>query len=132
MNPILLQPFGVSYLKFEFVSMIFIVGLPNPINYIDIILVAEGRLTKIAHFIPTYITMIAYEIVELIMRDIFGHLIIDYEIISDRDHKFMSETIFILCGTKIKLSIAYHHGTDGQIKHTKIILEDIVQISVGK
>ena len=72
-DPGLLQPLGVSNLKFESISMDFIVGLPKTQNNFDSIMVVVDRLTKIAHFIPTVTTVTAYEIGELFMREIFKH-----------------------------------------------------------
>ena len=90
-NPGLLQPLSVPNLKFESVSMDFIVGLPKTRSNFDSIMVVVVRVTKIAHFIPTVTTVTAYRIVELFMREIFRHHGIPREIISDRDRKFVSE-----------------------------------------
>ena len=134
-SPGLLQPLGVPNLKFESVSMDFIVGLPKTRSNFDSIMMVVDRLTKIAHFIPTATTVTAYGVAELFMREIFRHHGIPHEIISDRDCKFVSEfwtTLFKLCGTKIKLSTAYHHETDGQTEHTNRTLEDMLRMYVGK
>ena len=134
-DPGLLQPLGVPNLKFESISMDFIVGLPKTQNNFDSIMVVVDRLTKIAHFIPTVTTVTAYEVAELFMREIFKHHGIPREIISDRDRKFMSEfwtTLFKLCGIKIKLSSAYHLEMDGQTERTNKILEDMLRMYVGK
>ena len=98
-------------------------------------MVVVDRLTKIAHFIPIATTVIAYGVAELFMREIFRHHRIPREIISDRDRKFVSEfwtTLFKLCGTKIKLSTAYHPEIDGQTEHTNRILKDMLRMYVGK
>ena len=41
-------------------------------------------------------------------------------------------TLFKLCGTKIKLSIAYDYVTGGQTKRTNITFEDMLMMYVGK
>jgi hypothetical protein len=54
-----------------------------------------------------------------------------FEIVSNMDKKFISEfwtTLFELCGTKIKLSIAYYRLT----KKTNRTLEDMLRMHVGK
>jgi hypothetical protein len=69
------------------------------------------------------------------MREIFKHHGIPREIISDGDRKFVSEfwtILFKLCGTKIKLSTAYHPETDGQTKRTNRTLEDMLRMYLGK
>lgn len=134
-SPGFLQPLSVPNLKFESVSMDFIVGLPKTRSNFDSIMVVVDRLTKIAHFIPTVTTVTAYGVAELFMREIFKHHGIPREIISDRDRKFVSEfwtTLFKLCGTKIKLSTAYHPESDGQTERTNRTLEDMLRMYVGK
>ena len=87
----LLQPLGIPNLKFESISMNFIVRLPKIQNNFDSIMVVVNRLIKNTHFIPTVSTVIAYGVAELFMREIFKHHRIPREIISDRDRKFVSE-----------------------------------------
>ena len=48
------------------------------------------RLIKIVYFIPTIIIIFAYGIAKLLIREIFRHHGILRKIISDRDHKFVS------------------------------------------
>lgn len=40
--------------------------------------------------------------------------------------------LYKLCGTKIKLSIAYHIETDGQTERTNNFFEDMLKIYVSK
>lgn len=57
------------------------------------------------------------------------------EIISDRDPKFLSEfgtTLNKMCGTKIKLSMAYHPKTNGQTEQTNRTIEYMLRIYVEK
>ena len=131
----LLQPLGVSNLKFKSIIMDFIVELPKTQSNFDSIMVVVDRLTKIAYFISTVTTVTAYGVAELFIREIFRHHGIPREIISDRDCKFESEfwtTLFKLCGTKIKLSTAYHPKTDGQTESTNRTLKDMLRMYVGK
>ena len=71
--------------------MDFIVGLLKTQNNFDSIMVVVDRLTKIAHFIPTVTIITTYGVAELFMREIFKYHGIPQEIISDRDHKIVSE-----------------------------------------
>ena len=134
-DPGLLQPLGVPNLKFESINMNFIVSLPKMESKFDSIMVVVDMLTKIAHFIPTVTTITAYGVVEFFMRKMLKHHEIPRNFISDRDWKFLSEfltTLFKLCGTKIKLSIAYHHESNGQTEWTNITLEDMLRRCVCK
>jgi hypothetical protein len=115
--------------------MDFIVGLPKTQAGFDSILVVVDWLTKIAHFIPTVATVTASGVAALFMRNIFKFHGMPSEIINDRDCKFVSEfwtTLFKMCGTKIKLSTAYHPETDGQTERTNRTLEDMLRMYVGK
>ena len=67
----MLQPLVVPNLKYEPVSMDFIVRLPKTQNNFDSIMVVVDRLIKIAHFIPTVNTVTAYGVAKLFMREIF-------------------------------------------------------------
>lgn len=87
----LLQQLDVPNLKFKSFSMDFIIGLPKIQNNFDYIMMVMDRLTKIAYFIPTVITIIIYGVIELFMSEIFRHHDIPCEIMNDRDYKFMSE-----------------------------------------
>jgi hypothetical protein len=134
-NPGLLQSLGVSNLKFESIRMDFIVGLPKTQVRFDSIFVVVDQLTKIAHFIPTILIVTASRVAELFMRNVFKFHGMPSEIISDRDCKFVSEfwtILFKMCGTKIKLSTAYHPETDGQTERTNRTLEDMLRMYVGK
>jgi hypothetical protein len=131
----LLQPLGIPNLKFESISMDFIVGLPKTQAGYDSILVVVDRLTKIAHFIPMVSTVTASGVAELFMRNVLKFHGMPSEIISDRDRKFVSEfwtTLFKMCGTKIKMSTAYHPKIDGQTERTNRTLEDMLRMYVGK
>ena len=72
-DPWSLQPLGVPNLKFESISIDFIVGLPRIQSNFDGIMVVVERLTKIARLIPTITIIIAYGVAELFMRDICKH-----------------------------------------------------------
>jgi hypothetical protein len=69
------------------------------------------------------------------MRNVFKFHGMPSEIISDKDRKFVSEfwtTLFKMCGTKIKMSTAYHPETDGQTKRTNKTLEDMLRMYARK
>jgi len=70
-NHVLLQPLQVPSLKFESISMDFIVGLPKTQTRFDSIFVVVDQFTKIAHFIPTDTIVTASGVAELFMKNIF-------------------------------------------------------------
>ena len=78
-------------MKFDSVSINFIVGLSKTQNNFDNIMVVVIRLTKIVHFIPKITILNAYGVAELFMREMFKHHGILREILSDGDCKFVSE-----------------------------------------
>jgi hypothetical protein len=72
-NPGLLKPLDVPNLKFESISMDFIVRLPKTQTGFDSILVVVDRLTKRALFIPTVTTVTASGVADLFMKQVFRH-----------------------------------------------------------
>jgi hypothetical protein len=64
----LLQLLRVLNLKFESISMDFIVGLPRIQSNFGNIMIVVYRSIKIAHFIPIVTIDIAYEVAKLFMR----------------------------------------------------------------
>ena len=82
-SPMLLQPLDVRNLKFESVSMDFIVGLCTIQSNFDSIMMVVDRLTKIVRFIFTYITITTYRVAQLFMREIFKYHRISREIINE-------------------------------------------------
>lgn len=131
----LLQPLGVPNLKPKSISMAFIVKLLKTQSKFDSIMVVVDRLTKIAHFKPTITIDTAYGVVKLFLRKKFKHHKVLREIISNRDRKFVSEfwsALFKVCGTKIKLSTAYHLETDEQNEQTNKTLKNILRMYPGK
>ena len=115
-SPGLLQQLGVPNLKFELVSIDFIVGLPKIQAKFGSIMMVVDSLIKMNHLIPIVTIITTSWVVELFMREIFRYHGFPREIISNRNRKFISEfwtTLFKLYGTKIKLNTAYHFETDG-------------------
>lgn len=80
------------------------------------IFVVVDRLTKVAPFIPTTTIVIASEVVELFIKDIFVNYGLPQEIICAINRKFVSDfwkSLFKLRVAKIRLSLAYHSESDG-------------------
>ena len=126
----LLQPLPTPTEPWASVSMDFITQLPATVNGYDAIVVFVCRLTKMAHFVPTYTTLTAVELAYLYIAHIVKLHGLPKEIISDRDSKFTSHFWRALCdimGTKQGLSTAFHPQTDGQTERVNRVLEEMLR-----
>jgi hypothetical protein len=88
------------------------------------------RLTKVAHFIPVKITYSGAKLAELYMSRIVCLHGVPKKIVLDRRSQFTSkfwEKLHESMDTKLNFSSAYHLQTDGQMKRTNQILEDILR-----
>ena len=65
-----LQPLDILQMKWECISMDFIIGLPKVARNFDSIFVVVDKLTKVAHLIPTRTTASATDIAQLFVREI--------------------------------------------------------------
>jgi hypothetical protein len=134
-HPGLLQPLSVPNRKWESKSMNFIVDLSKTQKGFDSIFVVVDRVTKVARFTPTVMTVRIPRVAELFFKEIFVNYGLSREIISSRYRKFMSEfwkSLFKLCGTKINMSSAYHPEIDGQNERINMSIEDMLRMYVGK
>lgn len=121
----LLQPLPVPSAIWEDLSLDFITGLP-PSNGQTVVLVVVDRFSKGAHFgaLPTNFT--AYKVATLFLDLICKHHGMPRSLVSDRDPIFISrfwQDLFKLCGTKLRMSTAYHPETDGQTEVLNHVLE---------
>ena len=113
--------------------MDFVVGLPRTPNGFDSIWVVVDRLTKSAHFIPINIRFSLEKLTSLYISEIVILHGVPYSIVSDRDSKLTSrfwKSLNRALGTKLRLSLAYHPQTDGQIEHTIQSLEELLRVCV--
>jgi hypothetical protein len=88
------------------------------------------RLTKVAHFIPVKITYSGAKLAELYMSRIVCLHGVPKKIVLDRRSQFTSkfwEKLHESMDTKLNFSSAYHLQTDGQMKRTNQILEDMLR-----
>ena len=112
------------------ISMDFIVGLPECLNYNSIWVIVD-RFTKQAHFVPTVDTMTAKELADLFLREVFRLHGMPDDIVSDRDSLFTSKywkKVTELLGIKRNLSTAFHPQTDGQTERVNQQLEQYLRI----
>ena len=115
-----LQPIDPPHMKWEYISMDFITGLPSSLGY-DSIFVVVDMFTKMTHLFPVKSTASAKDIAFVFMKGIFTYHGLPQRIVSDRDTKFTSnfwQALFSATGTQLAFSTAYHPQTDGQTERT--------------
>lgn len=109
--------------------MDFVMPLPMSQGF-DAILVVVDRLTKMAHFIPTYTTVDTLGVAKLIISEVVRLHGLPADIVSDRGTVFTSRIWEQLCarlGIDRKLSTAYHPQTDGQTERVNQIMEQYLR-----
>jgi hypothetical protein len=110
--------------------MDFIIGLPHTQAGYDSIWVIVDRLTKVAHFIPIKTTYSGAKLVELYMSRVVCLHRVPKKTVLDRGPQFTSkfwEKLHKSMDTKLNFILAYHPQTDGQMKRTNQILEDMLR-----
>jgi hypothetical protein len=84
----LLQPLEIPTLKWDDISMDFVVGLPRTQRGHDAIWVIVDRLTKVAHFIPVREDYLVPKLVDLYIEHILRLHGVLRSIVSDRGSQF--------------------------------------------
>ena len=117
--------------RWNSVSVDFIVGLPESNGY-NAILVVVGRLSKMAHYIPTTEKVTSEQVARLLFDKVFKHHGIPDSIISDQGTQFtskFSKALSSLIGINQGLSTSFHPQTDGQTERTNLntILEQYLR-----
>ncbi|MCO5554442.1 hypothetical protein L7F22_007972 [Adiantum nelumboides] len=110
-----LHPLDISQMKWEFISMDFVTGLPTVQGDNDSIMVIVDMLTKVSHLLPVKKTDTASYISRLFVKEIFQLHGLPKRII--RDAKFTSKfwkALFEALGTQLCFSSAYHPQSKGQ------------------
>ena len=126
-----LYPHDIPENKWDVISIDFITNLPitKGKRYNSIFVIVD-KLTKMAHFIPHYITDNAPKIAELFVDNVFKYHGLPKKIISDRDTRFTSKfwkELMKLLDIKVNMSTAYHPQTNGQVERINRILEDYIR-----
>ncbi|MCO5579307.1 hypothetical protein L7F22_033162 [Adiantum nelumboides] len=115
-------------MKWKYISMDFVIGLPTVQGSYNSIKVIVDMLTKVSHLIPVKTTFTASDIARIFVKEVFRLHGLPKRIVSDRDTKFTLNfwtSLFQAIGTELRFSIAYHPQTDGQIERVNQVIEDI-------
>ncbi|MCO5585579.1 hypothetical protein L7F22_039514 [Adiantum nelumboides] len=124
-----LKPLDIPQMKWEYISMDFVIGLPTIAGY-DSIYVVVDMLTKVAHLMPVKTTYTASDISRVFIKEIFRLHGLSKRIVNDRDAKFTSKfwtSFFQAIGTQLCFNTAYHPQTDGQTQKVNQAIEDILR-----
>ncbi|MBW0534533.1 hypothetical protein O181_074248 [Austropuccinia psidii MF-1] len=103
-------------------------------NSFDSILVVVDRFSKMAIFIPTYVTITALELAQIFISNVFSKHGLPVRIVSYRGSLFVSSFWTNLCQQlKISrdLSAPFHPETDGQTEKVNKILAQYLRIYVS-
>ncbi|CAM6102376.1 unnamed protein product [Calypogeia fissa] len=125
----LLKPLPVSAAPWESISMDFIQGLSMAYGY-DVILTIVDHFSKMAYFLPTYKTVSAWEVANMVFNSVFRMWGLPLQILLDRNSRFtwhFWKALFRLSGTDLTRGSAYHHEIDGQTERLNLVLEEYVR-----
>lgn len=86
-----LHPHAIPEMKWECISMDFVIGLPKVSGGFDSIFVVVDKLTRVAHLISVRTTASTLDIAQIFLKDIVRLHGIPTRIISNRDAKFTSK-----------------------------------------
>ena len=116
------------------VSLDLIGPLPRTRHGHDAIVVFVDRLTKMAHFAATTMTVGAPQLAELLTREVVRLHGFPRDLVSDRDPRFTAGywlQHWRALGVRLSMSTAYHPQTDGQTERTNKTLESILRAYVS-
>ena len=113
--------------------MDFVTHLPQTPQRHDAMWVVVDQFTKSAHFLVVRMTFTLEEFYRLYIREIVrlhGELV---SIVSDRDPRFMAhfwKSFQKAIGTRLTMSTTFHPHTDGQLKRTIQVLENMLRACI--
>nr|GEW64963.1 putative reverse transcriptase domain, ribonuclease H-like domain, aspartic peptidase domain protein [Tanacetum cinerariifolium] len=127
------EPIRFRALKWDIITMDFIVGLSRTPSGYDSIWVIVDRLTKSAYFLSVKTIDSIEKLTQLYLKEIVCRHGVPISIISDRDSKFTSrfwQSLQEALGTRLDMSIVYHPKTNGQSERTIQTLADMLRACV--
>lgn len=125
----LLQPLPIPERPWASVSMDFIAGFPE-VDGRKTIFVVVDRFSKYAIFMVVPEPCTAETCASLFFTHVVKFFGIPGDIISDRDTRFTGKfwtTLFLIVGTELKFSTAFHPQTDGQTERVNALLEEYLR-----
>nr|GEX95795.1 putative reverse transcriptase domain-containing protein [Tanacetum cinerariifolium] len=129
----LLQQPDIPERKWEGIAIDFVTKLPRTSSEHNTIWVIMDRLTKSAYFLPMREDYKMERLARLYLNEIFARHGVLISIISVRDSRFMLrfwQSMQEALGTRLDMSMAYHHQTDSQSESTVQTLEDMLRVCV--
>jgi hypothetical protein len=129
-----LQPLPIPTDRWQVWSMDLVGPLPKTTKGNDTIVVFVDKLTKLAHFVPTVVTVTAPQMAEIVLTRIVLQHGVPKAIVSDRDPRFTSHmwrALWSMFGTSLNMSTAYHPQTDGQTERMNRTMEEMLRSYVN-
>lgn len=124
----LLEPLPLRETPWAYISMDFIIGLPNSFdNFVTLVMV--DKPTTYAHFCALAHPYIATGLAQLFMEHIFKLHGMPQSIINDQDPTFTNkfwQELFKFQGIKLKLGSTDHPQIDGQIEAINKCLQTLL------
>jgi transposase InsO family protein len=129
-----LHPIPVPEVRWEKISVDFIVELPEAHGY-DAVMCVVDSLSKRAHFIPTNTTITSLGTARLFLANSWKLHGLPRSVISDRGPQFVSEftrELYRLLGIQLSATTAYHPQADGQTERVNQELEQYLRLFVSE
>lgn len=130
----LLRPLPVPTQRWQDISMDFVSGFGKTASGFDNILVVVDRLTKMAHLIPTTLTLESDKCAQLLLRHVFSLHGFPLTIVSDQDKLFRKQVwgaYMKLWGVETRFAVKNHPQTDGQSERTIRTISDITRTIIN-
>lgn len=126
----LLQPIDTPTERWHTLTMDLITGLPTSKTGNDAIAVFVDKFTKLTTYAAVTKTIDAPGLARVFYEHVYRRYGLPAAIITDRDPRFTGafwQTLFKLCGTRLKLSTAYHPQSDGQTERANRTLVEALR-----
>jgi RNase H-like domain found in reverse transcriptase/Reverse transcriptase (RNA-dependent DNA polymerase)/Integrase zinc binding domain/Retroviral aspartyl protease len=133
-RPGLMKPIAVEE-KGSVISIDFIGPLPRTSRGHDYIVTIVDKFSKKCWYEPAKQTITAKQVAEIVFRRVVPEQLLPSAIITDRDARFTSKLwneLWLACGSKVRLSTAYHQQSDGQTERQNRTVEETLRAYVNE